>query len=192
MCYEIYPISHFLFERQKNRHLATACRHSGLEKSHFTSRRYYPSLGGCQASTFNYTKDPHKRLGCWLSICMVNDSNDIPQRMAFGSSGWQGASYWEPSRQVHKSVLCRETSRLCLRTALSLLESHRPSSPSFPLSRLIGGCAPPTEPRNEDPAPSNYSGPAFPCRPQGRASKCWAHINIQIDQISRRFFSHTI
>jgi hypothetical protein len=63
MCYEIYAISHFIFERQKNRYLASWCCHSGCEKSHFTAGSYYPSFGGGQAGTFNYSKLLTRRIG---------------------------------------------------------------------------------------------------------------------------------
>lgn len=166
MCYEIYPISHFLFERQKTRHLAIACHHSGLEKSHSTSRRYYPPFGGCRTSTFNYTKDPHKGLGCWSSICTVNGVMTSPKGWLLAAAADRGLLVGSlPDRFTSQSCVGRlrgsawELCFLFWKATIFFLSS--------PLSRLVGGCGPPTEPRSKDLALNTHAAPVFSCQSQG-------------------------
>lgn len=135
----------------------------GIKEKPFYIQEILPFLLGAVSVAHLITqKTLTRRLGCWLSTCVMNDVMTSPM-MAFG--GGDGA-HWEPSVQVHKSVLCRGIPRFCLRAVLSLWKALL-SFLSSPRSGFWGGSACPQNPEVRIWHLTPFQDPLFPTGHEG-------------------------
>lgn len=124
------------------------------------------SVGGCQASIFNYTKDPHKETQLLLVYCMRSNRNDIPRGWLSVEGG--GGDEFTGSFQTGSWISPEERDPgHHWRSVLSLLESHH--APSLPSSLRVpqDGCRLPDPavriqlftPTQDPPSSTSYEGP---------------------------------